>query len=285
MARTDAAKDAPATLPARSKRAPAYTRNGNRWKRLLPNMRVLVGAASIVLGLVIWQVLSVTHTVSDLVLPPVTGILRNLGDQLVSSQLYSNLWATAEPFALGLLISIVGGTAIGVLMGLNTYIAAALNPWVIAFNSVPRIAFVPMLIVMFGIDFEMHVVVVISVGVIPVIINMYEGVKAVDRELLEMTTSFRATRRYKLVHVQLPFTAPFFISGVRTTLGLALVGEIIAEFFAANKGLGYALNQATQIYDMQTAYSMIIFLAALGILLAQLLRLVERRVRRWNADS
>jgi NitT/TauT family transport system permease protein len=251
----------------------------------MPSAHLLVSAASIVAGLVIWQLLAVTHTVSNIVLPPVTAILSNLWHQILSGHFYHNVIATAEPFATGLLIAIAVGTAIGVLMGLNPYVASALNPWVLAFNSVPRIAFVPMLIVMFGIDFRMHVVVVISVAAIPIIINMYQGMKSVDRDLLEMATSFRSSRLYKLVHVQLPYTAPFFISGVRTTLGLALVGEIIAEFFAANAGLGWALNQATLIYDMPTAYSMIIVLAALGIALAQLLRLVERPVRRWNSDS
>ena len=128
-------------------------------------------------------------------------------------------------------------------------------------------------------------VVVVATAVFPMIINMHAGVRSVDPELLEMSTSFRASRWLNLRRVVIPSTAPVFSSGFRMAIALALIGEVVAEFFSANRGIGYQLNVASQVYNIKQVYAMMIILAVTGIVLASLARLLERRVERWHGTA
>jgi ABC-type nitrate/sulfonate/bicarbonate transport system permease component len=253
------------------------TRSRQRW-----SFGRLGGLASVVGGLALWQLVAVLGWVDPLILPKFSDVISKLWSDLSAGELNEDIVATALPFAVGLVISIIAGALIGVLMGLSRVVDKILSPWVFALNSVPRIAFVPMLVVAFGLGFQMHLVVIISTATIPMIIPMHAGVRAVDVDLLEMGRAFRASRLVAIRRIVLPYSSPFFVSGFRVALGHALVGEIVAEFFASNAGLGFRLNTASQLYDITTAYGMIILLAIIGVALAQLARIVENRMKRWH---
>jgi ABC-type nitrate/sulfonate/bicarbonate transport system permease component len=227
----------------------------------------------------------VTKAVDPLTLPSFTGTVQQLWQDVSTGSLNSDFVATGEPFLIGLAISIVVGSVIGVAMGLSRLGETILTPWVLGFNAVPRIAFIPMTIIAFGLGVTAHSVVVVATAVFPMIINMHAGVRSVDPELLEMSTAFRASRWLNLRRVVIPSTAPFFSSGFRMAIALALIGEVVAEFFSANRGLGYQLNVASQVYNIKQVYAMMIVLAVIGIVLASLARLLERRVERWYGTA
>lgn len=250
-----------------------------------PRVRLLIRIASVVVGLAIWQVIGAFKLVDQLFLPGLSTTLSQLWKELSSGALNKDFLATGEPFLIGLVISVVGGSLIGVLMGLTRVLEDILTPWILGFNAIPRIAFIPMTVIAFGLGIKAHAAVVVATGIFPMIINMHQGVRSVDPELLEMGTSFRASRWLTIRRVVMPSTAPFFVSGFRMTIALALVGEVVAEFFSANSGIGYRLNVASQVYDIVEVYSMMIILAVVGIVLASLIRLIERRVERWYGTS
>lgn len=247
--------------------------------------RLLVGAASVVGGLGLWWLIGALKLVDPLFLPSFPSTMSKVWTDLTSGSLNSDFIATGEPFLIGLAISVIGGSLIGMAMGLSRVAEEVLIPWTLGFNAVPRIAFIPMTIVAFGLSIKAHTAVVVLIGICPMILNMHAGVRHVDVELLELAKAFRASRWVTLRRVIIPSTAPFFISGFRMTVALALVGEVVAEFFSSSHGLGYRLDIASQVYDIPEVYAMMIVLAVIGIILASTIRLIERRVERWHGTQ
>lgn len=247
--------------------------------------RLVLQCLSVVVGLGVWELIGALKLVDPLFLPRFSSTIQQLWRDLSSGSLGKDFVATGEPFLIGLAISIVAGSTIGMLMGLSRVLEDIFTPWVLGFNAVPRIAFIPMMVVAFGLAVKAHTAVVVATGLFPMIINMHIGVRSVDPELLEMSTSFRASRWLNLRRVVMPSTAPFFVSGFRMTIALALVGEVVAEFFSASRGIGYRLNVASQVYDIKEVYAMMIVLAVIGIVLASLGRLLERRVESWYGTA
>lgn len=250
-----------------------------RWGRLL------IQCLSVLAGLGIWELLGQLKLVDPLFLPTFSSTVQQLWHDVSTGSLNADFVATGEPFLIGLAISILAGSIIGILMGLSRIGETILTPWVLGFNAVPRIAFIPMTVIAFGLGVTAHTSVVVATAVFPMIINMHAGVRSVDPELLEMSTSFRASRWLTLRRVVIPSTAPFFSSGFRMAIALALIGEVVAEFFSANRGIGYRLNVASQVYNIKEVYAMMIVLAVIGIVLASLARLLERRVERWHGTA
>jgi NitT/TauT family transport system permease protein len=242
----------------------------------------LTSVLSVVGGLAIWELVGVLGLVDPLFLPRLSQTLGRLGTDFADARLLADIGASALPFALGVGLAIVLGCLLGVLMGLTSFLDRVLTPWVLGFNAIPRIAFVPIFIVVFGLGMEGKSAVVVATALFPMVLNMRSGVKSVDAELLEMGTAFRASRMLVLRRIVLPSTLPFFISGFRITIALGLIGEVVAEFFSSNAGVGYRLNIASQTYDITEVYAMIILLAAVGIALSQIVSLLERRIERWQ---
>jgi NitT/TauT family transport system permease protein len=236
---------------------------------------------SIVGGLALWQLVCAIHLVDPLFLPSLTSTLQRLQKDFAQGGLWGDIGASAVPFAVGVALSVVIGCVFGVLMGLSRIADKVFTPWVLAFNAIPRIAFVPMFLVLFGLGFSKNVAVVTMSASFPMILNMRSAVKNVDTELIEMTRSFHASRLLTLRRLIFPSTLPFFVAGFRIAIALGLIGEVVAEFFSSNAGVGYRLNIASQTYDITEVYSMIIVLAVFGIGLAQLGHFLERRIDRW----
>lgn len=251
-----------------------------RWR----SSRAIVPLLSVIAGLAAWELCSVFTIVDPLFLPPLDQTFARLGDDFASGGLGHDIGVSAVPFAIGVALAIAGGCIIGVLMGLGSIADKALTPWVLGFNAVPRIAFVPMFIVLFGLGIEGKTAVVLATALFPMIINIRSGVKSVDPELLEMARAFRASRALVLRRIVLPSTLPFFVSGFRVAVALGLIGEVVAEFFSAHAGVGYRLNVASQTYDITEVYAMIVLLAVVGIALSQFGALLERRFERWNGS-
>lgn len=275
----------PAAAPAATAGETAEPGIGQRDGIIWRQRRLIIGFLSVLAGLGIWELIGALKLVDPLFLPRFSSTIQQLWQDLSSGSLTGDFVATGEPFLIGLGISVLAGSIIGVLMGLSRTGENILTPWVLGFNAVPRIAFIPMTVIAFGLGVTSHTAVVVATGIFPMIINMHAGVRSVDPELLEMSTSFRASRWLSLRRVVIPSTAPFFASGFRMTIALALIGEVVAEFFNASHGLGNRLNVASQVYNIKEVYAMMIVLAVIGIVLASLARLLERRVERWYGTA
>jgi len=186
---------------------------------------------------------------------------------------------------IGYAISIVTGILGGALLGGFHYLSRVLDPYVNALNSTPGAAFIPLIIVWFGLYTEAKVVLVWNAAFFPILINTAAGIANANRELLEMGRAFGARRRELFWSVMLPDALPSILSGLRIGAAISTVGTVIAELTMAQSGLGGLLAQAGNRFQMDKYFAVVIVLMALGTAITALLRYAERRIGRWRITS
>ena len=242
--------------------------------------RLLYTVLSIVLGLAAWELAA--FNTSRLVMATLQSIWDAFTSGVSSGTLGTDVAATLKAFAIGLVIASVGGVLIGLLMATNQVIFDLLDPWVSALRSTPLITVAPLFIVEFGITTTAKVAVVILVAVFPVIINTADGIRTADRALIEAAYAFGASKIQVFRSVLIPSAMPFIVSGLRLAISLGLVGEVVAEFFGAQAGLGFMVFQASQTFDTGTVFLGVFILAAIGVILTKAMYWLEHRIAPWR---
>jgi ABC-type nitrate/sulfonate/bicarbonate transport system permease component len=178
--------------------------------------------------------------------------------------------------------AIVFGIALGALMGTIRPVGRMLDVYVHALAATPRVAFIPLIIVMLGLGFQAKILIVFLGAVMPVILNAYAGVRAADPDLVEMARATGASRRRILLHVVLPGALPFLVTGVRIGATIGLINTVVAELYTAVSGLGGLLALYGSRFQMADYLAVVVVLALIGVSMTEGLRLVETRLLRWR---
>ncbi len=196
--------------------------------------------------------------------------------------LNGDLWWHAVPTVLqaaaGLLLSLVIGIPIGLLFAYNRYVERVLEPFFLGLYSIPRIALAPLFILWFGIGPASKIVMAFSLVVFVVILNTYEGMKGVDRELVDMMRAMKASRLYILRKVLLPGIVPWIFASIRVGVGLALIGSVVGELLGSNRGLGWFVEHAAARIDVIGVFTGLIILMVVGMALNEAVKLIERQL-------
>jgi NitT/TauT family transport system permease protein len=190
--------------------------------------------------------------------------------------------ASMWPFALGLLLSIVGGVILGVLIAQFWFLEYILDPFLNAFYAIPRVALVPLIILWAGLETTGKVTILVSIAIFPVIINTYSGIKDVRGSLLEIGKAYCATDRQIFAKIILPASVPYIMAGIRLAVGLAIIGLIVAEFFTAINGLGGLIVNYANSFATAKLFVPIIVIGLLGVGLTEFVMWLERRLSRWR---
>jgi NitT/TauT family transport system permease protein len=190
--------------------------------------------------------------------------------------------ASMWPFALGLVISIVGGIAIGVLIAQFWFLEYILDPFLNALYAIPRVALVPLIILWAGLETTGKVTILVSIAIFPVIINTYAGIKDVRGSLLEIGKAYGATDRQIFMKIILPASIPYIMAGIRLAVGLAIIGMVVAEFFTAITGLGGLIVNYANTFATAKLFVPIIVIGLLGVGLTEFVVWLERRLSRWR---
>nr|WP_255553743.1 ABC transporter permease [Maritimibacter sp. DP1N21-5] len=185
---------------------------------------------------------------------------------------------------LGYALAAVTGIGFGILLGGIPFAGKVFDPFVNAMNSTPGAAFIPLIIVWFGLYTEAKVVVVWNAALFPILINTAAGIANANRELTEMAQSFGAGKRALFWQVMVPDALPSILSGLRIGAAISTVGTVIAELTMAQSGLGGLLVAAGNRFQMDRYFAVVIVLMALGTLITALLRYAERRLGRWRVS-
>jgi NitT/TauT family transport system permease protein len=182
-------------------------------------------------------------------------------------------------------VAIVVGIALGALMGMVRPIGQMLDIYVHGLAATPRVAFIPLIIVMLGLGFQAKVLVVFLGAVMPVILNSFAGVRNADADLVEMARATGASRRRILVHVVLPGALPFLLAGIRIGATIGLINTVVAELYTAVNGLGGLLAIYGSRFQMAEYLAVVVVLAMIGVTMTEGLRLAERRLLRWRGTE
>jgi NitT/TauT family transport system permease protein len=189
------------------------------------------------------------------------------------------------PFSVGLAITIVGGIAIGIVMAQWPILEYVLDPFVNAFYAIPRIALVPLIILWVGLEFGGKVTILVSVAIFPVIVNTYAGIKDVRGSMLEIGKAYGATPAQIFFKIVLPAAVPFIMAGVRLSVGLAIIGIVVGEFFTAISGLGGMIVEYANSFATAKLFVPVIIIALVGVVLTEFVVFLERRLSRWRISE
>jgi len=245
-----------------------------------PNLRIrLLQVTGAVAFLVAWQL--VGALAPDFYSQP-TRVLADFGPLWTEEDLLTLLWDSTYALLIGLAISLVVGVTIGMLAGRYRLFSVAIEPYLAAYYSIPRIAFVPLMIVWFGIEREFVIASVVAATTALLIIATTDGVRNSRSTFDEVARSFQITGRQMFTKILLPGAIPFIATGMRLGVQRALVGVIIAEYLVGLPGVGQLLRAARITLNTDRIFSSAIVCTVLGVVLVLLTSFVERRFSRWR---
>ncbi|OLD58107.1 MAG: hypothetical protein AUI83_04570 [Armatimonadetes bacterium 13_1_40CM_3_65_7] len=247
-----------------------------------PRGRLLVYRAGFgVLLLAMWELVS-GRIIDPFWISSPSRVFAYLWQVVRDGSIFGHLAVTLYETVTGFLIGAVTGIGCGFLLGRRKILAQVLDPYIVAFNGIPRIALAPLFIIWFGIGPNSKVVLVVIVVFFLTFFSTYSGVKGVDIELRNVLRIMGATERQILVKVTIPATVPWIATGLKVSVPYALVGAIVGEFIAASKGLGYLINYQTSLFSTTGALGGILIVAAIVVLSSEAINWAEAYLLRWR---
>jgi ABC-type nitrate/sulfonate/bicarbonate transport system permease component len=202
-------------------------------------------------------------------------------DTWVGPQFFVDVVPSLARLGLGIVLSIAIGIAAGTVIGTIRWLRELLEPTLEFFRAIPPPVLIPVVVLLLGITDAAKVVVIVSGAIWPILLNTIEGVRATDAVMTETARSFGITRRQRLRYLVLPAASPQIMAGVRQGLSVALILMVISEMFSSSSGLGYRITYFQRNYLIAEMWSGILLLGLIGVLLATIFGIVERRVLSW----
>lgn len=229
-----------------------------------------------------WEYGTRLFDVPAYILPPPSDIVSSLGEQLQSPRYWTHIWVTAREVVLGFLLGCGSAFLLGVAVSQIRLVEKTIYPYVVAFQTVPKIALAPLFVIWFGFGLTSKVVMTALVCFFPMIVNVIAGLRAADQNQIEMLRSLSASRFQTFRKVQVPSALPFIFAGLDIGIVFAVIGAVVGEFVGAQAGLGYLLLQ--YIYDFNTAglFGAMLTLSAMGLIGHFIVRLLQRRFAFWS---
>ncbi|MEU0687018.1 ABC transporter permease [Streptomyces uncialis] len=239
----------------------------------------LLGVASVLAGIGLWQLIAAFGTENI----PGPGPVAARGTELLADgTLLADASASVRRVMTGFALGTAAAIPVGALMGWYPVARALLEPWVQFFRVIPPLAIIPLAIVLLGIDEAPKITVIFLAAFLSTVISVFQGVIAVERTLIDAARVLGAGDPTIFVRVVVPATTPFLFAGARVGLGASWSTLVAAELIAAQKGLGYRMQQAQLYYDLETIFVGIVSIGLLGLLMDRLLMAAERRATAWQ---
>lgn len=250
------------------------------WKATL-----LRNLLSVVLLLVVWDVAARFLVQNRLILVPPLDVLQALIVDVRNGEIWQHSYATLMEIFISFPVAVAIGVLVGVVLSANRLLGQVAEPLLMAFYSVPMVALAPLFIAWLGLGFGSKFAIILLVSVFPIIITTEVGLRSTDKVYLDAARSFNATSWQIFTTVQFPFALPYIIGGVRVSFARALVGAVVAEFFGAFAGYGFAILAAGQNFNTARLLGYVVLLAALGMVGSIVLRWLERKMTPWKEEG
>ena len=235
--------------------------------------------------LALWLVAVQRWGVPNYILPPLQGVLAALRHGYIEGAYWKDFGFTLT----SMLVGYIGGCSLAFLIGILFAefrpLERLLYPFVLALQSMPKVALAPLILIWFGFGLGSKAVMVGLVCFFPMFINTAVGLKATDPSLIDLMRAFSASRWHILTHIKIPSAASHIFAGLQISVVLGLIGAVVAEFISSSEGLGYLINASTTNLDTSTMFAALLSLAVLGIGGSQLVRLVQRRLVFWDRSN
>jgi NitT/TauT family transport system permease protein len=233
--------------------------------------------------LVLWEAGCRLFHISEFIFPSPSRI----ADQLIEFRgvIAAHAWRTFWVTMVGFGLAIAFGTLLGFLVGSSRLAYAAIYPLMTGFNAVPKAAFVPILVVWFGIGVGPAVLTAFLISFFPITVNIATGLATIEPELEDVLRVLGARRWDVLVKIGLPSSMPYFYASLKVAITLAFVGTTISEMTAANEGIGYLLMSAGSSMQMGLAFGGLVVIGVMAMIMYELFAVLEKRTTAWAHRS
>lgn len=235
-----------------------------------------------ILFLAVWEAASRSGVVPSHTLAAPSTVVATLFEMIRSGELPSNLIVSFWRAAFGLGLGVALGTILGLVAGLSRQGEALVDPLMQIKRTIPVVALAPLFIVWFGIGETPKIALIAFAAMFPLYLNLYNGIRSVDKRLVEGAQSFGLNRRQLIVHVILPGALPSLLVGLRYSLTISIVMLVIAEQINASAGLGFLVNNARDFMRTDIIVVCLMVYALLGLAADLLVRAVESRALAWR---
>jgi NitT/TauT family transport system permease protein len=247
--------------------------------RLRAVAEYVVPALTLVGALALWEAATYVFKIPRFIVPAPSAILGEGWEWRY--RFIGHTWVTLYETLGGFALSIAVGVPLAVLIVYSPALRNALYPLIVLTQSVPKIAIAPVLLLVLGAGEVPKVVVAFLVAFFPVVVDTATGLAATPPELLDLSRSYRASAFKTFVKVRLPMALPFFFAGAKVAITLSVIGAVVGEFVGSDRGLGYVILSATSYWKTELAFSSMILLSVMAILLFGAVSLVERLACPW----
>jgi len=229
--------------------------------------------------IVLWQVICAGFGVSEFIFPSPLAIWNQFVEYkwIIAGHAWRTFWVTMAGFG----IAIVVGVLLGFLIGSSRLAYAAVYPLMTAFNALPKAAFVPILVVWFGIGAGPAILTAFLISFFPIMVNIATGLATLEPELEDVLRVLGAKRWDVLVKVGMPRSLPYFYGSLKVAITLAFVGTTVSEMTAANEGIGYLLISAGSSMQMGLAFAGLMVVGAMAMVMYELFSVLEKHTTGW----
>ena len=228
---------------------------------------------------VLWEIVVRAFDIEQFVLPAPTAIFASGWEW--RDEMLDNAWQTFMTTVVGFSFAVIFGLIGGVVFGSSTLVYDGFYPALVGFNSIPKVAVIPILVIWFGIGTVPAIVTAFLISFFPILVNVAAGIATVEPELNDVLRALGA-RRWQIVQkVGLPRSMPYFFASLKVAVTQAFVGTVIAETVASNRGIGNLMMIASSNFDVPLVFAGLMILAALGVALYVIFSFIEVRVTGW----
>ena len=260
----------------------ARPRRGPRGRaRMTPGMRLLqLGLAVAVLAA--WEVLVRVHVIDEFFFPRPSEIFSTMWLWISSGYVFPHLWVTIQESLLAFIVGAAAGLLLGFALARIGFLERLFQPFLQMFNALPRVVLAPIFLLWFGLGIWSKVAFGFTLVFFIVFFNTLEGVKSVDRVLIDNARMLGATERQLLRHVFIPSALTWIFSSLHTSLGFAMVGAVVGEYLGAARGLGYVISQAEGTFDTTGVFAGMAVLGFVVLVVSAGVKKLERWLLRWK---
>jgi NitT/TauT family transport system permease protein len=278
------------TAPAKTSRAakPIGQRAPLRIKgSLIDNAlgRTVIQALAVVLFFGVWELAVRAGLVSSFMVGSPLAIFHALVRSAQSGMLLIDTGYTLFAAILGFVLGTAIGSTAGLALWYSPFVARVIEPFIVSINSVPKIAFAPIVVLWFGTGLVSKVALAVSLTAIIALVAAYEAAKEADPDLQALLLTLGASKNDVFYKVVVPSTLPYIIATFRINVGFGLVGAVVGEFISSEKGLGHMIFTASSLYDLNTVWAGLFMLMAIGFVLYFAIDRIERALLPWKAQS
>ncbi|ANN77180.1 ABC transporter permease [Bordetella flabilis] len=250
-----------------------------------PNNRIVVLATRLLLlvgAIFLWWLCTSREWLSPFFFGDPLGVARRIVTWFTSGSIFIHLYTTLVETLLAFVIGTLLGLGCGLWLALNPFLAVVTDPFIKAFNSMPRLIFAPIFALWFGLGIWSKVALGVTLVFFVVFFNVFQGVREVSPAVLSNTRMMGASSRQLMRHVYMPSAMSWVFSSLHNAVGIAFVGSVVGEYLGSEKGVGYLILLAEGVFDINSVIAGILLLTVFALVLDTTVSLFEDHFMRWR---